>query len=106
MILLHSIKRFTVVHYFFPYDLKNASNNLYQVPTMTAQAHTESLLNDGNTPDGHSYDLHRVLTLAAQTCTERLPKDGSAPCWPKSTLTTRKSVKLRQNFASKIVNLR
>ena len=31
--------------------------------TLTAQTYTESLLNDGSTPDGRSYSLYQILTL-------------------------------------------
>jgi len=52
------MKKFTVAHNLFPYNLKNALNNLYQVLTLMAQTYTESLLNDGSAPDGHY--LYRV----------------------------------------------
>ena len=58
MILIHSMKKFTVAHNLFPYNLKNALNNLYQVLTLMAQTYTESLLNDGSALDGHY--LYRV----------------------------------------------
>jgi len=32
MILIYSMKKFTVVHHLFPYDLENASNSLYIRP--------------------------------------------------------------------------
>jgi len=46
--------------------------------TLTAQTYTESLLNDGSTPDGRSYSLYRVLTLTAQIYTESMLNDKRA----------------------------
>ena len=51
MILLHSMKKFVVVHHLFPYDLRNASKSLYRVVALTTQTYTESLLNDESAPD-------------------------------------------------------
>jgi len=65
MILLHSMKKFAIVHHLFPYNLRNASKSLYRVLTLTAQTYTEPLLNDGSVPDGRSYSLYRVLILTS-----------------------------------------
>ena len=54
MILLHSMKKFAIVHHLFPYDLENASKSQHRVLTLTAQTYTKSLLNDDNAPDGRS----------------------------------------------------
>ena len=43
------------------------------------QTYTESLPNDRNAPDSHSYSLYRILTLMTKTYKEALLKDGSAP---------------------------
>ena len=68
-----------MIVYLFPYNLKNASNNLYRVLILTAQTSTESLLNDESAPDGRSYILYKVLTLTAQAYAESLLNDISAP---------------------------
>jgi len=41
-------------------------NGLNQVPILTAQTYTESILNDRSIPDGHSDNLYGVLTLTAR----------------------------------------
>jgi len=50
----------------------------YRVLTLMDHTYTESLLNDGSTPDDRSYSLYRVLILMAQTYLEALLKDESA----------------------------
>jgi len=58
------------------------------------QTYTESLLNDGNAHDGHSYRLYQVLTQNAWTYIGSLLNDGSASdsrsyiLYPVLTLTT------------------
>ena len=107
MILLHSMKKFSIIHHLFPYNLRNTSKSLYRILTLMAQpirSHSwmkEALLMVDQNPilgphpnESDSYrvtlewhkrswwslnSLYRVRTLIAQTYTESLLNDESAP---------------------------
>jgi len=58
MIVLHSVKKFTIVHHPFPIDISEMHQKcLYRVLTLMTKTYTEPLLKHESAPDGHSDTL-------------------------------------------------